>query len=188
MRTYPHAVHGLVIGPLLLCLVACARGIEPRATTGDDEAGFVSLFSQDGEPEGWAVRQWADVSQPAPDGARWVVRDGVLQGSEPRGTWLISDREYGDFELEFEFKLGPRGNSGCALRSPPRGDPAFDGLELQMADVRYNSDATPSELTGGLYRALAPTGQVYRPTEWNAYHIRLVGPHITVVLERLHHS
>jgi len=64
----------------------------------------------------------------------------------------MSEKEYGDFVLEFEFKLGETGNSGCALRSPLRGDPAFDGMELQMADFRYNTQAKDSELTGGLQR------------------------------------
>jgi hypothetical protein len=46
----------------------------------------------------------------------------------PRGTWLMSEKEYGDFVPGFEFKLGEMGNSGCALRAPMRGDPAFDGM------------------------------------------------------------
>jgi Domain of Unknown Function (DUF1080) len=106
----------------------------------------------------------------------------VLLGGEPRGTWLMSEKEYGDFILEFEFKLGERGNSGCALRAPMRGDPAFDGLELQMADLRYNPQAKDSELTGGLYRAVAPTKQVYKPAAWNKYQVTLKGARLKVVL------
>jgi hypothetical protein len=94
----------------------------------------------------------------------------------------MSEQEYADFELEFEFKLGPRGNSGLALRSPLSGDPAFDGIELQMADIRYNPNAKDSELTGGLYRAVAPRKQVYRPTEWNRYEITLEGNHLRIEL------
>jgi hypothetical protein len=94
----------------------------------------------------------------------------------------MSEEAYGDFELIFEFKLGERGNSGCALRAPLDGDPAFDGLELQMADYRYNTEAKESELTGGLYRAVAPREQVYRPTKWNHYHVVCRGPRIQVRL------
>lgn len=144
--------------------------------------GLVLLFSTNGIPEGWTVRAWDDVSRPATTGTVWKVESGILNGSDPRGTWLMSTQEYGDFVLEFEFKLGERGNSGCALRAPLRGDPAFDGLELQMADLRYNPQAKDSELTGGLYRAVAPTRQVYRPTEWNHYVITLQGPRLKVVL------
>lgn len=143
---------------------------------------FMPLFPTDGVPAGWTVRAWDDVSKPGPTGAVWKVEGGVLHGSEPRGSWLMSEKEYGDFILEFEFKLGERGNSGCALRSPMHGDPAFDGMELQMADLRYNPQAKDSELTAGLYRAVAPTRQVYRPTEWNRYRITLKGDHLRVVL------
>lgn len=146
--------------------------------------GFVALFPTNGNgfPEGWTVRAWDDVSRPAATGTVWKVESGILHGSDPRGTWLMSEKDYGDFTLEFEFKLGEQGNSGCALRAPLRGDPAFDGLELQMADLRYNPQAKDSELTGGLYRAVAPTRQIYRPTEWNHYVITLQGPRLKVVL------
>jgi hypothetical protein len=146
------------------------------------ESEFVALFPNDGVPTGWIVRAWDDVRKPAEGNPVWRVENGVLHGGEPRGCWLLSEKEYGDFILEFEFKLGERGNSGCALRAPMAGDPAFDGLELQMADFRYNPEAKPSELTGGLYRAVAPVRQVYRPTEWNRYHIECRGSKVIVDL------
>ena len=143
---------------------------------------FVPLFPQEGVPEGWVVRAWNDVRNPAEGNPVWTVENGVLTGGEPRGSWLLSEKEYGDFVLEFEFKLGERGNSGCALRAPLYGDPAFDGIELQMADFRYNPEAKDSELTGGLYRAVAPMKQVYRPTEWNSYRIECRGSRVKVEL------
>ena len=144
--------------------------------------GFVPLFPKDGLPEGWVVRAWNDISQPPADSAVWRVENGVLHGGEPRGTWLISEQQYTDFTLEYEFKLGETGNSGLALRAPMKGDPAFDGLELQMADFRYNPKAKDSELTGSIYRAIAPAEQVYRPTEWNACRVTLKGERLKVVL------
>src|SRR5882672_4858491 len=134
----------------------------------DDNSGFAPLFPEDGIPKGWLVRRWDDVSKPAEKAATWRVENGVLQGSEPRGTWLVSEKEYGDFILEFEWKLGERGNSGIALRAPLFGDPAFDGMELQMVDPRYYGDTKvpPAELTGSLYKAVAPLKQIYKPAEW----------------------
>src|SRR5687768_13111791 len=108
-----------------LCWMCAAVVAEAEAEIAAD---FVPLFQEDGSPAGWIVRRWDDVSQPADDAARWTVENGVLHGSEPRGTWLMSEREFGDFVLEFDFKLGPHGNSGVALRAPMKGDPAFDGL------------------------------------------------------------
>lgn len=147
-----------------------------------EEKGFQALFPEDGIPKGWVVRAWSDLASPGPEGAQWIVENNILNGGGARGSWLVSEREYSDFELHFEFKLGAQGNSGCALRSPSKGDPAFDGLELQMADLRYNTNASASELTGGLYRALAPKKQVYKPEAWNSYQIRLLGSQISVIL------
>jgi len=161
---------------LLLAVGSAAAAERP------DETGFVSLFPKDGIPEGWRVRAWSDVNKPVDPNVRWVVKDGILHGSEPRGTRLISERQYTNFILRFDFRLGEQGNSGCALRAPLYGDPAFDGMELQMADYRYNPSAKDSELTGGIYRAIAPRKQVYKPTEWNTYEVTLKGPLLRVVL------
>lgn len=158
----------------LLCLLAAA---EARA-----EDGFVPLFPKDGAPTGFVVRHWSDVSQPPQDTAEWKVTDGVLTSVGARGCWLMSEKEYGDFILEYEFKLGPTGNSGCALRAPLKGDPAFDGMEMQMADFRYNPKAKDSELTGGVYRAVAPTKQIYKPEEWNTVRIELIGSKLKIVM------
>ena len=147
-----------------------------------DDAGMTALFPKDSVPEGWLVRDWADVSKPAQGAPAWLVKEGVLTSSGDRGCWFISEKEYADFTLEYEFRLGPKGNSGLALRAPAQGDPAFDGMEMQMADFRYNTAAKPSELTGGLYRAVAPTEQVYQPEQWNKVRVTLKGSHISVVM------
>src|SRR4026207_849866 len=154
------------VRPLLCCLLViagCTTTPKPKQT-----AQLLPLSPKAGTPQGRIVRQWDDVSKPAPD-VVWKVENGILHGGLPRGSWLMSEKEYGNFILEYDFRLGERGNSGCALRAPLKGDPAFDGLELQMADFRYNPQAKDSELTGGLYRAIAPRKQVYKPTEWNTY-------------------
>src|SRR5439155_8709631 len=140
-----------------------------------DDEKLVPLFPTDGPPKGWVVTEWSDLAKPAPKTAEWVVKDGVLTAGKERGTWLVSEKEYTDFVLEFEVKLTARGNSGVALRAPLKGDPAFDGMEFQIADLRYNPQAKDSELTGGIYRAIAPTKQAYKPTEWNAIKIELKG-------------
>jgi hypothetical protein len=172
--------HSLCWLLVLNCVSVTAFGIEANETKP------VSLFSADGPtdgpPKGWVVRRWNDVSKEPEQPATWRVEKGVLHGSQERGTWLMSDREYTDFKLEFEFKLGPLGNSGVALRAPLKGDPAFDGMELQMADLRYNPKANDAELTGGIYRAIAPLKQVYKPTEWNRYEITLKGSNLKVLL------
>ena len=136
----PTLARAAVFATSFAALTACVLTMAAAGTTP------VGLFTEKGEPKGWSVHAWDDVSKPGPEGAKWTVdENGVLNGSEPRGTWLVSDKEYGDFTIEFDWKLGERGNSGFGVRFPPKGDPAFDGMEIQMNDVRYNNgtDAPP---------------------------------------------
>ena len=165
---------------VLLCALFSAATLGGAQTENDE--GFTLLFPEEGVPQGWSVRRWNDVSLPATAGVQWRVQGGMLRGSDPRGTWLMSEREYTNFILKYDFRLGTQGNSGCALRAPLSGDPAFDGMELQMADLRYNPQAKPSELTGGIYRAIPPEMQVYKPTQWNSVEVRLMGPCLRVTL------
>jgi hypothetical protein len=165
----------IAAGFAALALAGCIGG---GGGGGEPAQKATPLFPNDGAPAGWVVRHWADVKNPPQAPTTWEVRDGVLHGGEPRGSWLLSEREYGDFVIEYEFKLGERGNSGLALRTPLAGDPAFDALELQMADLRYNPEAKESELTGGIYRAIAPAKQLYRPQEWNRMRAELRGSRV----------
>ena len=163
----------------VLALLAAANVSAGPAT----ERAARPLFPDRGAPKGWSARLWSDVSKPAPNGAGWAVGDDGVLRSDGRGSWLVSDAEFGDFVLAFEFKLGERGNSGCGIRFPAAGDPAFDGIEVQMADARYNDGRDgPDKLTGSVYKAVAPRKQVYKPTEWNRYVITARGPRLTVEL------
>jgi hypothetical protein len=145
---------------------------------------WTPLFPADGEPKGFHVTAWDDVSKPAPDGAKWVAKDGVLHGSAPRGTWLVSDDQYADFELELDFKIAAPGNSGVGLRFPDAGDPAFDGLELQIMGKTYRGkDEVPTnERTGALYQLFTPKVEAFRQDDWNHYDITCRGPHILIYL------
>ena len=64
--------------------------------TTDPSAGWRPLFTEEGVPRGWLVRHWADVRNPAPADAQWRVSGGVLSNTGTRGTWLISEAEYGE--------------------------------------------------------------------------------------------
>ena len=52
--------------------------------------------------------------------ANYSVVDGVIKGETVEGspnTFLLSEKEYGNFELEFEVKVHDSLNSGCQIRS-----------------------------------------------------------------------
>ena len=161
----------LFLLPLLVALIGLCPA---RSADKDAPEGFEALFNGK-DLTGWKVNKGGNMKV-------WGADKGILYVEGGGGGWLMTEKEYDDFELRLEFKLPEKGNSGVALRAPLKGDPAFDGMELQLADFRYNTQAKPSELTGGVYRAIAPTKQVYKPTEWNTCRIELKGTHLKVTL------
>src|SRR5437868_3471672 len=74
---------------------------QARIDAVDDER-WIDLFTEDGVPKGWLVRRWDDVAKPVDD-AGWTVKDRLLHSGQRRGTWLMSEKEYGNFVLEFEI-------------------------------------------------------------------------------------
>lgn len=164
---------------------------------------FEKLFTRPGVVrDGWVVRDWADVSEPPKWPVVWEVdADLVLSGTgrySPGttgdrwiGTWLLSERQYGDFILEAEFRFkngGKSGNGGIALRAPLTGDPAYNGLELQITDERYERSyfpgATVEQLSGGLYLVSGAKELAYIQGEWNHYRVEMRGPKVKVWLNR----
>jgi hypothetical protein len=102
---------------------------EPAAKA--DAKGFLSIF--DGRTlKGWHVSNKTGHGT----GGRWVARDGAIVGSQDRpgnGGIIITDAQYGNFEviLEMNNDFGP--DSGLFLRSTERGK-AYQAL------IDYHTD------------------------------------------------
>ncbi len=189
----PVLLAGALLGSVLPAAQApsgTAKAPDPRPTQ------FTMLFPVDGPvTKGWTIRTWGDIKDPPRYETVWEVRDGILHGGKSAtgkwvGTWLFSEQQYGDFVLEVDFKFkngGAQGNGGVGLRvSPLAGRPSYDGIELQITDPRYEyslyRDGTSDQLTGSIYKALAPIKQVYNPGEWNSYKIDARGAQLKVWL------
>lgn len=99
----------------------------------------------------------------------WGLEDGILYTKGGHGGWLATNREYGDFILELEFKVPPAGNSGVFLRTPLEGDPAYVGMEIQILDDdtdKYGK-LRPEQFTGSIYDVQAPSERVTKKAnEW----------------------
>ena len=57
----------------------------------------------------------------------WGGDKDILYVDGQGGGWLMTEKEYSDFDVQLEFKMPKVGNSGVALRVPLMGDPAYDG-------------------------------------------------------------
>jgi hypothetical protein len=99
--------------------------------------------------------------------------------------WLSTNRAYSNFELTLEYRTGPSGNSGVLIRSPHRGDPSFDGMEIQILDddAPIYKKLKPDQYSGSVYGVLASKRGQTRPTgEWNRLRIVAVGSKVVVEL------
>lgn len=140
-------------------------------------AGFVSLFNGL-DLTGWDVYDGKSVS--------WQVADGEIRCVAPGGGWLQTIEPYSDFELRFDYRLSPGGNSGVSLRFPGQGNPSLQGLEIQLLDDQAEKfqGIQPTQQTGSLYFIAAPSRtDASKPAgEWNQCTVTCLGPRITVAL------
>jgi HEAT repeat protein len=101
------------------------------------------------------------------------------------GGWLSTTEKYDDFKLELEYRLPEGGNSGVFLRAPREGDPAFEGLEIQLLDdsAEQYQGLDPWQYTGSIYDVKAPSKQLSKKAgQWQKMEIVANGPRLKVKL------
>jgi len=108
-----------------LAILAARLPAEPPPPEKFSEEGFVSIT--DGKTlKGWKVSAKTGHSRASKNttGGKWVIEDGAIVGSQDipgNGGIIMTEKEYGDFEVVLEMKndFGP--DSGLFLRSNERG-------------------------------------------------------------------
>jgi 3-keto-disaccharide hydrolase len=120
-------------------------------------------------------------------GPGFLVRDGLLICPADGGQKLMTEKEYANFILQFEFRLEPDGNSGIGIRAPRVGQTSKVGMEMQILDqtgpLYGPQKLKPEQYQGSLYDVWpARTGFLKAPGEWNREEIHADGRHIRVQL------
>jgi len=89
---------------------------------------------------------------------QWVIDNGALKTVPGKAIDLISVDQFEDFELEFEWKVAPGGNSGVMYRVGETGSaPWHTGPEYQVLDDSKHPDGrNPKTSAGSLYALIAP--------------------------------
>jgi hypothetical protein len=169
---------------MYLFWLAAAFCTLPAAQSADQEPpkGFEPLFNGK-DLTGWKVNKGGKMDV-------WGAENGLLFVKGKGGGWLMTEKEYADFELRLDYKLPSKGNSGVALRSPLDGDPAYRGMEIQLLDDHWHMDTKnfkgglrPTQLTGAIYDVVPPAKDATKPVgEWNQMQITAKGRQITIVL------
>ena len=165
-----------VIGSVL----ALSLSLAPALVAQNAEAGFTSLF------DGKSLAGWSLVGG---KGEGYGVKDGVLYCAKGGGGKLLTDKQYGDFVLRFEFKMPAEGsNNGLGIRTPREGDAAYQGMELQIIDEAAALSGKWGKLKdtqyhGSVYDVIGAKRGAMKPAgTWNVQEVTAKGKRITVVL------
>ncbi|MBN2312086.1 MAG: DUF1080 domain-containing protein [Candidatus Hydrogenedentes bacterium] len=155
----------------------------PAVAAEDD--GWVSLF--DGKTlAGWIQKNGK---------ATYEVVDGTIVGTSAKSSpnsFLCTEKDYGDFELEFDVKLfNNELNSGVQIRSKtkePKGDEKFGRVNGPQVEIEASGEKGAA--SGYLYAEacggwMTPDEKrvprkVFKDGEWNHYRVLAQGARIQV--------
>ena len=110
----------------------------------------------------------------------WRVGDGVLSKVGPVAD-LISRDEFGDFELELDWRIGDAGNSGIFYRGTEEYERIYwSAPEYQLLDdIKAEDNKTRLTCAGASYALYpSPAGHVKAVGDWNHTRIVAKGPHV----------
>lgn len=173
----------------VLMFLGCAGGQEQAATAGgqaaadsiplntltdaEREAGWTLLF--DGHSlDGWRGYNRDDALE------GWAAQDGSLARVSAGGD-LITEGEFGDFELSLEWRVGEAGNSGVFYRAAVGEEWIYHSApEMQVLDDAGHRDGqNPLTRAGSNYGLHASLPDVVHPAgEWNLARIVVDGDRV----------
>ncbi len=170
-------------GILLLGHGALAQSSSPpnQLSLEEQRAGWRLLF--DGKTtQGWRGFRKTDFPTET-----WVVHQGCLEktatgtGDSHGGGDIVTEDTFSDFDLRFEWRIAPGGNSGVKyFVTEERTDPIAH--EYQVLDDERHPDAKvgPHRQTAAFYDVLPPArDKPLRPAgDWNQSRILVEGNHV----------
>ncbi|MEX2171646.1 MAG: family 16 glycoside hydrolase [Pirellulales bacterium] len=160
---------------LRFVLTVCLLPSFSLASVAAGADGWQTLF------DGKSLDAWRVYQQKADTPVKhWVIADGTLHRPEGGGD-LITREQFGDFELEFDWKISEGGNSGVIYRATEDEPDSYrTGPEYQVLDnAATGHEATDDVAAGSLYALYSPTTDAAKPVgEWNTGRIVVDGNRI----------
>ena len=108
---------------------------------------------------------------------------GVIYCEGGGGGWLMTEKQFGDYELRLEYKMTKGGNSGVTLRCPREPPKRLTGIKAEPSNVAYeiqlvddeNSPAgkDPLRCTGSIYGMCHVYKQLVKPDTWFTYELEV---------------
>lgn len=135
--------------------------------------GLVEHPKRDKDPEKYAAQIKAANAKYLP---HWTVKDGVLH-YDGKGQSLQTVKDYGDFEMLVDWKIGPKGDSGIYVRGTP---------QIQIWDPEKNKGVGSGGLFNNEKNPSKPLKLADKPIgEWNRFRILMKGDKVSVWLNEI---
>ena len=137
------------------------------------EAGWQLLF------DGQSLDGWRGYNRPDLPGG-WAAEEGLLTRFGPGGD-IITQAQFGDFELSIDWRVEPGGNSGIFYRAQEGEELVYHSApEMQVLDdERHRDGRDPITSAGSNYGLHAAPRGVVRPAgAWNEARILVRGAHV----------
>ena len=112
--------------------------------------------------------------------AGWRIVDGALTKNGPVGD-IVSKDEFGDFDLELDWRIGEAGNSGIFYRGTEEYDHIYwSAPEYQLLDdIKGADNKTRLTCAGAAYAVYpSPAGHLEPVGDWNHARIVVDGNHV----------
>jgi hypothetical protein len=163
----------LVVAALLVNYQSTILSAVPNSHSAMKTAPWRVLF------DGKSLDAWRGYKgAPIPSG--WRIADGTLAKDAPVADIVTKD-EFGDFELELEWKIGEAGNSGVFYRGTEEYEHIYwSAPEYQLLDdIKASDNKTRLTCAGAAYAILpSPPGHLKAIGDWNRTRILVKGPHV----------
>jgi len=171
----------ITIGFLLLFFAGCKSTKPNTSTMNAAETNTVQPVVQDGWQilfDGKTTNGWHTYGK-STVGTAWKVSDGALylDNTDKDGGDLVTDGEYGNFDLKLEWKISKNGNSGIIINiheDPAKYNEVWKtGPEIQVLDNDGHSDGKIiKHRAGDLYDLIKSSSEPVKPVgEWNQVEI-----------------
>lgn len=177
LKPFYAPIFSLLIGMTLLSSCAEKAVTENALSESEQKDGWTLLF--DGKTsDGWHLYNRGKVP------SAWVVRDGELQCLPADSSLgvehgdLVSDKEYENYDLKFEWKISEAGNSGVFINVIEREDIPkawASGPEYQLLEDTNPEFATNPEKRAGCLYGFYPQKNEAKTKpqgEWNQARIK----------------
>lgn len=144
----------------------------------------VAVSAQQSLFDGKSLKGWRTYQGKPADS--WLVKDGMLynKGNKDPQTQhadLITEKQYGDFEVSFDWKIAAGGNSGFLYMVTEEQPASYQsGPEYQLIDDKgYPAHLEEWQKTGANYAMEAPLADAAKPAgQWNHSIIKKYKGHI----------